>query len=482
MNTDDKIYNLNASEFSSSWRIFLPPIFISLICIFIGYYSNFLVFHTLTELFSVCIGFTALTVAATSSQFTSNQFVVYISIALGWCACLDIAHIFVYKGFNILSISGGNTSTQLWISARFLQALAYILAPLFVKYKVRLGFVNLMFALLIVGILSAVFTNTFPETYIENYGVTAFKTICEWGIITILLIALVLFWRNKMMFDTGILVYLSMSIIAMMMSDLSLTIYKNLYGIENGIGHILKIFSFWFIYIGLVVTTLRQPFSMLSQANHEIDHYVVLLKAAIKDIFLAVSKMVEYRDPYTSGHEHRVGLIAKAIGRELGWSEERCAMLELMRLVHDIGKISIPAEILSKPTKLSSIEMELIKGHAQIGYEIIKDIKFNPQVAEVIHQHHERLDGSGYPRGLKDQEILPETRIISVADVLEAMSSHRPYRPALGIERAIEEIIRGRGIQYDAEVVDAALKVLKENGNKLPIFSDENRIFERVSL
>ena len=258
--------------------------------------------------------------------------------------------------------------------------------------------------------------------------------------------------------------------------------YINLYGIQNEVGHILKIFSFWFIYVALVVTTLRQPFSMLAQANFEIDNYALQLEAAIKGIFFAVSRMVEYRDPYTSGHEHRVGLIAKAIGKELGWSEARCETLELMGLVHDIGKIAIPAEILSKPSRLTSIEMALIKEHPKAGYEILKDIKFNAPVAEVIYQHHERLDGSGYPRGLKDKEILPETRIISVADVLEAMSSHRPYRAALGIKRAIKEINRGRGIEYDAEVVDAALKVIKNNHNKLPACDDTNTTFERHHL
>ncbi|KTD45532.1 metal dependent phosphohydrolase [Legionella rubrilucens] len=138
-----------------------------------------------------------------------------------------------------------------------------------------------------------------------------------------------------------------------------------------------------------------------------------------------------------------------------------------MGLVHDIGKISIPAEILVKPVRLTSIEMELIKGHAQTGYDILKDVHFDAPVAEVILQHHERLDGSGYPRGLKGNDILPETRVISVADVLEAMSSHRPYRPALGIEAAVAEIQRGRGLQYDADVVDAALKLIHDN--RLPL-------------
>lgn len=134
-----------------------------------------------------------------------------------------------------------------------------------------------------------------------------------------------------------------------------------------------------------------------------------------------------------------------------------------MGLVHDIGKISIPAEILSKPTRLTAIEMELIKIHPQAGYDILKDVPLKEPIAEVILQHHERLDGSGYPRGLKGTEILPETLVVSVADVLEAMTSHRPYRPALGIEAAVAEIKRGRGVLYDEKVADAALKLIAEN-------------------
>ena len=829
------------SEHPSAWRVFLPPILVTFICLIVGYYTNFIVFHSLIELFSVFIGLTAMTVAATTTQFTKNQFIVCLSFAAGWCASLDVVHVLVYQGIDIIPHAGGSLSTQLWIGARFLQSLSFLIAIYYLRHRLRIWLFNVCYGVLVLTIFILVFSGYFPQTYIENYGVTPFKSFCEWGIILILIIGLILLRLHKNLMSSNLLFYLTLSIITMIFSELSLSSYKNLYGLENIIAHILKIFYYWFIYIALVITTLRQPFNVLSRAastydnipepvfilqldttisqantaaglvaemkpeqlvglsshyifhdktippenclicsqlstrtekytieletagtwlectlspidsdlfprswvqmvknitqrklleieerkllftlekrvkelnclvslsqltsnkditieaiftgtvnilpqafqfperiivkieskwgvfssnpnteklplildkefsieeqsqvkiqiyystpppesatiffteeavfldivaallthalkqilstqkatiaehrfkesekhfqaiieqtgvgvyvrskkrflyvnprfceivgrkkeelltrglfdliddestkalilkkwdeldhgrssitfnfpfkkadgthltlradvtiiawggsfeylslvqditeiehaREQIDRSVEQLEQAIKGTFIAVSNMIEFRDPYTAGHERRVGLIAKEIGKELGWPSERCESLELIGLVHDIGKISIPAEILSKPTKLTPLEMELVKGHAQAGYDILKDVTFNAPVAEVIWQHHERLDGSGYPRGLKGNDILPETRIVSVADVLEAMSSHRPYRPALGVDAAIAEIRRGRGAQYDAEVVDAALKLINEN--KLPL-------------
>ncbi|WP_230371370.1 HD-GYP domain-containing protein [Paludibacterium denitrificans] len=178
--------------------------------------------------------------------------------------------------------------------------------------------------------------------------------------------------------------------------------------------------------------------------------------------------MVDLRDPYTAGHERRVGLIAYAIARELGWEPERCNAMEMTGLVHDIGKIAIPAEILSKPTRLTPLEMAMVRGHAQAGYDILKDVPFAAPVAEAIRQHHERMDGSGYPQGLKGDEILPEARVLAVADVIESMAAHRPYRAALGLNTALAEIEQGKGRLYDTEVAEAALRLVREKGYQLP--------------
>jgi len=175
-----------------------------------------------------------------------------------------------------------------------------------------------------------------------------------------------------------------------------------------------------------------------------------------------MSKMIEAKDPYTAGHQHRVSQLASRIAKELILPKNKIEGIRIASLIHDIGKIGLPAEILSKPTKLNDVEYSLIRGHSQMGYNILKSIDFSYPIADIVLQHHERIDGSGYPRGLKGDEILIEAKIMAVADVVEAMSSHRPYRPSLGIEKTLEEISQNKGILYDPEVVDVCLKLFKE--------------------
>jgi PAS domain S-box-containing protein len=178
----------------------------------------------------------------------------------------------------------------------------------------------------------------------------------------------------------------------------------------------------------------------------------------------AIAGIVEMRDPYTSGHQARVADVAEAIAHRMGLAEEQTQVIHLAGLVHDLGKIAIPAEILSKPGRLNDIEYSLIKMHPKAGFDVLKDIEFSWPIAQMVLQHHERLDGSGYPHGLKGDEILLGARILCVADVVEAMTSHRPYRPGLGIEAAMDEIKRGRGLDYDEQVVDACVSLFREQG------------------
>jgi putative nucleotidyltransferase with HDIG domain len=182
----------------------------------------------------------------------------------------------------------------------------------------------------------------------------------------------------------------------------------------------------------------------------------------------AIASIVEMRDPYTSGHQRRVAELAEAIAKKMGMSEEEGLAIRLAGIVHDLGKIKIPAEILSKPGRLNDMEYNFIKMHPQAGYEILKEIDFSWPIAQMVHQHHERMDGSGYPLGIKGDEFLPGSRILAVADVMEAMSSHRPYRPGLGIEAALEELQNGRGTHFDTQVVDACTALFREDGYELP--------------
>ncbi|HNY50792.1 MAG TPA: PAS domain S-box protein [Smithella sp.] len=191
------------------------------------------------------------------------------------------------------------------------------------------------------------------------------------------------------------------------------------------------------------------------------------LRDALGGTVRAIASLVETRDPYTAGHQRQVADLARAIAAELGLSRDRIEGLRVAAIIHDIGKVSVPAEILSKPSKLTKIEFDLIKTHAQAGFDILKDIDFPWPVARIVLEHHERMNGSGYPRHLKGDDILIESRILSVADVVEAMGSHRPYRPALGIEPALEEIEHNKGILYDSAVSDACLKLFREKGYQL---------------
>lgn len=191
------------------------------------------------------------------------------------------------------------------------------------------------------------------------------------------------------------------------------------------------------------------------------------LKKSFEGIINILSNLSEVRDFYTAGHQKRVSRLTVAIARELNLNEEQKEAIRIAALIHDIGKIGMPIEILTKPGKLSELEFNLIKEHPQIGYDILKDIDFPYPIAEIIWQHHEKLDGSGYPKHLKGPQIKIEAQILCVADVVEAISSHRPYRPALGIDTALDEIMNYKGVLYNPEVVDACVKLFREKGFQL---------------
>jgi PAS domain S-box-containing protein/putative nucleotidyltransferase with HDIG domain len=199
----------------------------------------------------------------------------------------------------------------------------------------------------------------------------------------------------------------------------------------------------------------------------ELEKSLEKMQRILMQVVTSLGSTLEIRDPYTAGHQIKVSKLATAIAEEMGFSKEQIEGVAVAGNLHDIGKINVPSEILSKPGKITDIEFSIIKTHCQAGYEIIKDIEFPWPVAEIMLQHHERMDGSGYPRGLTGGEILMEARVLAVADVVEAMSSHRPYRPSLGIDLALEEISQKKGILYDPDVVDICLRLFREKGFEL---------------
>ena len=225
------------------------------------------------------------------------------------------------------------------------------------------------------------------------------------------------------------------------------------------------------------ISDLQKVESKRKQTEQQLKQSLEKVRITLSGTVSALAITVEMRDPYTAGHQQRVTQLACAMAKEMGLSEEQIEGLHVAGSLHDLGKILVPAEILNKPGPLSETEIDqvmthpqaghdilmgLIKEHPQAGYDILKEINFPWPVAQIVRQHHERMDGSGYPEGLKGDNILLEARILAVADVVEAMSSHRPYRPAHGVEKALEEISQQKGILYDTDVVDACIKVFTE--------------------
>jgi putative nucleotidyltransferase with HDIG domain len=203
------------------------------------------------------------------------------------------------------------------------------------------------------------------------------------------------------------------------------------------------------------------------RAEAKLQQTLDSLKNAVGATIQVMVSAVEMKDPYTAGHQLRVADLAGAIATEMGLIQEKIDGIKMAGSIHDIGKLSIPAEILSKPTKLTKIEFSLVKEHVRSGYEMLKNVESPWPLAQIIYQHHERMDGSGYPRNLKGDEIIMEARIMAVADVVEAMASHRPYRPSLGIDATLGEIEKNRGILYDAAVADACLRLFRKKGFQL---------------
>jgi HD-GYP domain-containing protein (c-di-GMP phosphodiesterase class II) len=217
----------------------------------------------------------------------------------------------------------------------------------------------------------------------------------------------------------------------------------------------------------VAIQAIARDITERKRAEEQLRESLEQLRRAVETTIQVLVMAVEMKDPYTAGHQRRMTKLARTMATEMGLPPEKIEGLRMAGVIHDIGKITLPTEILSKPMKLSAIELSLIREHVRLGYDILKDVESPWPLAEIVLQHHERMDGSGYPRGLKGEEILIEARILAVADVVEAMASHRPYRPALGIDAALAEIEKNRGLLYDSHAADKCLRVFREKGYQI---------------
>ena len=243
--------------------------------------------------------------------------------------------------------------------------------------------------------------------------------------------------------------------------------------VNGAYGYIIKPFKYSEIMINVANAfrrreleianrTYRQKLEQrVTKGTEELKNSMERLQKTLEGIIHAMAQTLEARDPYTAGHQRRVADLACAIAEEMGFSKDQIEGIRMAGLIHDLGKISVPAEILSKPGKITDYEFGIIKSHPQIGFDILKEIEFPWPIAQMVLQHHEKINGSGYPLGLSNGMILEEARILAVTDVVEAMSSHRPYRPALGTDKALEEISNDKNILYDPDVVEASLGLFR---------------------
>ena len=212
---------------------------------------------------------------------------------------------------------------------------------------------------------------------------------------------------------------------------------------------------------------IYQDITERRKAEVKLKETMESLRRSIRTTIQVLGIASEARDPYMAGHQRRVADLARAIATEMKLSSEIIEVIRMTGAIHDIGKISIPSEILCKPAILTDLEFSLVKAHSQYSYEIMKDVESPWPLANIVYQHHERMDGSGYPQGLKGENILIEARILAIADVVEAMMSYRPYRPSLGLENALTEIENNAGILYDHKATDACLRLFREKGYRL---------------
>ena len=660
--------NTGKISYQALWLLAVPAMYL------LAQY-NYLLFHSTVELFSIVVAVAMFLIAWNTRRYIGNGYLSLLAIAYLFIAGVDLVHTLVYKGMGVFPGYGSNQATQLWIAARYLEAGTLVIAPFFLRRKLRYSIAIPAYAAIFAGILLAVFVwRIFPTCFVEGSGLTLFKKASEYAISLLLVVAILRLLRQRDQFDRGVLSWLIASLALTIGSELLFTFYVSVYGVSNLFGHLFKLASFYLIYRAIIQTGLRQPFALvfrqlnqsqdaLQEANESLErrvrertedlhqanvqlHYEVgerkeaekqlrrlnFVLRAIRDVnqlivqerdrsklineacvalvhgsgystawialvdanercaesafqwgegfapfpelfanghlppcgqhifregamalidssgphcgscssegagcdhnrvticlehegirygllgvtspgelvtpeeemdlleevsgdiafalhgmeletekslaveslrkslggtIQAISATAESRDPYTAKHQRKVTELSLRICEEMGLKEAQRDSLYVAGMLHDIGKIAVPAEILSKPSKLTEIEMQLIRCHPQMAYDILKNIEFPWPIAKFVLQHHERLDGSGYPDGLSDAQIHLEAKIVAVADVVEAMSSHRPYRPSLGIEATLDEIQRNAGRIYDEAVVDACISLFRDKG------------------
>ncbi len=412
--------------------------------------NNYLLFHSIIEISAIVVASMVVLIAFIS--YKKNNFLIRIGFLYSVILVIDFLHTMAYKGMGVFPGWTSNQPTQLWIFGRGIEVFGMALALIYLNKK---SFSSIYFGIFslasILGIVS-IFTGIFPDCFIEGQGLTSFKVGMEYIFIGV--ITFVLFVINRID-SKDFLPYKKYYFLALTLtafSELSFTLYSDVYGISNMLGHVLRLASYSVILQGFVIRSLVKPmntmYNNLNKTLHEMENILI--------------KTTDIKDPFTAGHEKRVAVLAEKIAEEMDLSASRKKYIKHASSLHAIGKIFIPSDILLKPKKLTDEEYNLVKEHVMHSYELLKDIPFDGPVQRIILQQHERLDGSGYPEGLKGDKIMLEARILGVACVVEAMMFDRPHRRAFKKEDVLKEIKEKSGVLYDKKVVQACIQVFEK--------------------
>jgi putative nucleotidyltransferase with HDIG domain len=407
---------------------------------------NYLLFHTVVEIFAITVNMMICLLSIRSYRHSGNNLMFCLGVCLPFVIILDLLHMLCYQGMNILPTDGSNTATQLWIAGRYLQALALVLAPCLGERKTP-RWLPFVFAAVTLGVILTVWVwPVFPVCYRAEAGLTYFKVISELIICMLFLLSLKLFFTRKKLIGKPLLQMIKYGIILTVSSELFFMVYINAFDIFNWLGHILRLVASYVLYRGIVLEELDEPYNALEQAYNE----------TLDSLALAI----EFRDHETRGHSQRVADLTLKIARECHYGKE--ALLHIYRgaLLHDIGKIGVPDNVLLKPGPLSDEEWVIMKKHPEIGAAIMSQINYLIPAIDIPLCHHEKWDGSGYPRGLKGEEIPLTARIFTVVDVWDALTSDRPYRPAWSRDKVIEYIKARAGSEFDPAVVDVFMTMV----------------------
>ncbi|MHB8278784.1 MAG: MASE3 domain-containing protein [Candidatus Humimicrobiaceae bacterium] len=406
---------------------------------------NYLFFHTLVSSFNVLVAVMVFILSNETRKFSYKPYTLFLGNAFIFIAIFEFLHILLHEGMNIFPDRGSNMATQLWVARSYFLAIVFFLAPFFIRRKFRLNILILIY-FVITGLLiaSIIWYKIFPVCYIEGLGLTKFKDISEYIISLILIGAIVFHYQRRNEINHIKYRFIMAALVFSILSNLSLTLYTDETGFLNVLGHILQIIASYLVFQGIFINDIVAPYKDL--------------KLAYDTTIEGWSKALDLRDKETEGHSLRVTDMTVKLARIVGLGESELIQVHRGALLHDIGKMGIPDNILLKPGPLTDSEWETMRKHPQFAFDLLSSSAYLRQALDIPYCHHEKWDGTGYPRSLKGEQIPLTARIFSVVDVWDALNSDRPYRPAWSYEKIYEHLIEQKEKSFDPAIVDMFLK------------------------